>query len=103
MTSERDALREAIKEHVGNAVIFGNGERYQEEIYKAADAILDLFIPPGFCIAPLEATEEMIARGTAAISYDDLPPPDARPDIDYAEDVRREYRAMIAVRPQVKP
>ena len=80
-------------------------ERGELAAINATDAILSTLTPDTrftgadgreMVVVPVEASEAMLRMGTAALSYDDLPPADAAGDPDYTDDLKRQYRAMIA-------
>lgn len=60
------------------------------------DDVISALTAEGYMVVPMEPTDVMVSRGSAAVSYDALPPDDARDDPDYFDGVRRIYRAMLA-------
>lgn len=79
-------------------------EHTDDEREESARCILALFSPApsegvvereNWVMVPKEPTQEIVDRMTASVSLDGLPSPDAEPDDDYADDMRRAYRAAI--------
>ena len=94
------ALDEAVK-RVEDCIANADAHGFSVATAFASDLrmLIEVVRAEGFVLVPREPTQAIIDRMTASISLDGLPSPEAEPDPDYDDDMRRAYRAMIAAAP----
>jgi hypothetical protein len=78
---------------------YEGAQREREALRLALTPSPDAVQSGDWVLVPREPTPEMVRQMTAAISYDGLPPANSPGDPDYAEDMSRAYRAMLAAAP----